>query len=708
MQGSAPQSSSSWDEIGGLTVELHQRLSELQELRGPLQAAASARCIPKQQDTPGEVKTASRIPAPSTTDACAHTLTILQEKCTMQQAELLQSEHRSAALQSLLGELGEEAQGECCELQLQLVQKQSELDAAISTIERMSKNPQKQDAQPRVNHHLLRDRLMCNEVLLTSLSSEAHSLSKEAQVLREDHHASHEQWSLGHHRLAVEIASLKRNFEISRRSWEIKESKLANAYPEMCQEEEMLKQALLGAKAEARSHLEQATLEEQSYKHASMEAQASEQALVLLLHNEKVELKEQTTSQMALQEQMESLMLHERSLQEALEVSNASRESESHEEPSFVSEKDARAQAYHAEEFLCSVLRQQEDDTKQKYEEAEAQLESIKQAYAQELTLAGAARSKAEWAEALAETTCSQHRVAFSDELCSMLAEQQQANQATSVVSAAFALELTAAKQSHEEVLKHMERREKESMEKLWSHEHEVCSATLVAGPDFAGGAAPMPTRGCDSGEHSAEDARTQAKAVEIQWGRFAQAALHNRAIARMLRQQAGLTRTCKGLRARAADLEHELHAALNSKVAQEIERHCEFGEKRLNAMEQQYFVQVQQVANAAELVLSEFRDAQEIWQMQLGVEEAWRQQAEDGWREAEVAAHRLRDAMEGASEELNATPDSLDTSTGHDLAEPNVRLELEEERKEAAQLRRKLAEAEETIGVLIVKNASP
>ncbi|CAE8645146.1 unnamed protein product, partial [Polarella glacialis] len=70
-----------------------------------------------------------------------------------------------------------------------------------------------------------------------------------------------------------------------------------------------------------------------------------------------------------------------------------------------------------------------------------------------------------------------------------------------------------------------------------------------------------------------------------------------------------------KGWQAISSDLRAKLSAPPQSKVIQEIERHCEKGDRRLQAMEDTLSTQGIEMANATRRAAAEFRKAQGLWE---------------------------------------------------------------------------------------------
>lgn len=136
--------------------------------------------------------------------------------------------------------------------------------------------------------------------------------------------------------------------------------------------------------------------------------------------------------------------------------------------------------------------------------------------------------------------------------------------------------------------------------------------------------------------------------------------------------------------------------------VAQDMEKYCEAGERRLMSMEESCMTRIGQSATAAQFVGAELKEAQLAWTArhkvmckELQEEQASRQAAEDGLKQAEQLAGRLR-------EDVTAHMDRSDAIVNQ------LGVVLRDEESEVARLRHSLDDAEHTIGMMVAHGHLP
>eukprot|EP00930_Biecheleria_cincta_P038771 TRINITY_DN26640_c0_g1_i1.p1 TRINITY_DN26640_c0_g1~~TRINITY_DN26640_c0_g1_i1.p1 ORF type:complete len:652 (-),score=152.87 TRINITY_DN26640_c0_g1_i1:129-2084(-) len=132
-----------------------------------------------------------------------------------------------------------------------------------------------------------------------------------------------------------------------------------------------------------------------------------------------------------------------------------------------------------------------------------------------------------------------------------------------------------------------------------------------------------------------------------------------------------------------ASSLVEKLNERPTARFAQEIERHLTSGDKRLQALEDRAASQREEMSTAVKEAAVEFQQAEKLWNQRLRQEVAKRTAAEESLR-------RL-----AASKNVDEVVVKLTSN-------------LAEEQAELDRLRKKLAEAEQTIGLLVVSDKPP
>lgn len=145
-----------------------------------------------------------------------------------------------------------------------------------------------------------------------------------------------------------------------------------------------------------------------------------------------------------------------------------------------------------------------------------------------------------------------------------------------------------------------------------------------------------------------------------------------------------------EGWRNFAGSLIEKLNNGPTSQLAQQMDQHCVRGDRRLMALEQNTIAQGEQMAEAVRQALAEFQQAQDLWELRLR-REAARRNAAEAKAEAAVAA--------AAAERPQGIVDEP-------IAE-QLRAQLREERAEVLSLQQRLAEAERTIGALVIQSSA-
>jgi len=189
-------------------------------------------------------------------------------------------------------------------------------------------------------------------------------------------------------------------------------------------------------------------------------------------------------------------------------------------------------------------------------------------------------------------------------------------------------------------------------------------------------------------------DAAAGLERVELQarWHCMAIACLREDSARQLGRCRAAWSSGARRRRASVAGLEEQVCAlSVGATLAQEVERHCEAGERRLANVEQRFLSQAKDAGNATQLIGSELQEAQVSFHAQLAHLSAELQEEEDGRRREEAHAIRLRSEIVARTDDVDAKLLRLDGA-------------LREERAEVARLRHELAEAEAAIGMLVVQ----
>jgi len=134
--------------------------------------------------------------------------------------------------------------------------------------------------------------------------------------------------------------------------------------------------------------------------------------------------------------------------------------------------------------------------------------------------------------------------------------------------------------------------------------------------------------------------------------------------------------------------LTDKLNTRPTAVFAQEIAGHCTKGDKALQALDDRVSAQGQQMAAMVDRAMQEFRQAQEAWKARLTREHMLRLAAEEDLRE-QLGKEEPTGLPKG--------PKAVDLLAS-----------LEEERSQVDKLKKQLAEAEQTIGSLVVQSLEP
>eukprot|EP00931_Biecheleriopsis_adriatica_P102285 TRINITY_DN77275_c0_g1_i1.p1 TRINITY_DN77275_c0_g1~~TRINITY_DN77275_c0_g1_i1.p1 ORF type:complete len:1021 (+),score=232.50 TRINITY_DN77275_c0_g1_i1:66-3065(+) len=207
-----------------------------------------------------------------------------------------------------------------------------------------------------------------------------------------------------------------------------------------------------------------------------------------------------------------------------------------------------------------------------------------------------------------------------------------------------------------------------------------------------------------DAAKESLDSARGLADAFKQQavaeighnrWFRFVVLLLRKDDSVQREAQRNDWTEGVKSWQAFAKELIEKLNSRPTTHFAQEIERHCIRGERCLHAMEEKMAAQGKQMSLAAHRAAQEFREAEILWGERLRREAARRERAE-------ASLLQLAGSAKTAFTAADATGGEVEHNVGDVVAD--LQSSLEAERQEGDRLRKKLIEAEQTIGLLVVQ----